>query len=458
MAYIPHTAADTEEMLRSIGVSSIDELFKDIPEDLILDEPIDLKAKSEFEVSQYFEERASENRTFPDGKAFLGAGAYRHFIPAAAKYLISRGEFMTCYTPYQAEVSQGTLQAIFEFQSHICALTGLDSANASMYDGATALAEALTMAMRLKRKKVVYLPELLHPDYRNVCETFLKELDVEIKYLTSKGARTVFEKVDDGSDVAAVVVNTPNCLGGIDDGYEARKLTDELGAVLIAVVNPTSLSVLASPGDYGADIAVGESQPLGIPVSFGGPYAGFFACNKKLIRKMPGRIVGKTRDSEGTEGYVLTLQTREQHIRRDKATSNICTNQGLFALLTTIYMTLIGKEGLIEVAETSLVQTRKLAKGLIEEGVGKLLDEETPYFHEVAIELPIDAEVFCRAMKNEHGILAGLALGRWDAKYRNMILINCTEVHLDKDIAAYIEAAKKTISNLAKTAAGTATS
>ncbi len=449
MAYTPHTASDVQEMLEAIGAGSVDELFRDIPEQLRLKEPLDFPAHTEHEVETYFSERASENRVYPAGRCFLGAGAYQHFIPAAVPYIASRGEFMTCYTPYQAEVSQGTLQVIFEFQSHICALTGLEVANASMYDGATALAEALTMAVREKRKPRVYLPELLHPDYRKVCEAFLREVDVEIRTIPAAGARTDWLAAEaDLEEASAVVVATPNALGGLEEGAAARDLADKAKALLVACVNPTSLAVLAPPADYGADIAVGEAQPLGIPLSFGGPYAGFFAARKALIRKMPGRIVGQTKDKDGKEGFVLTLQTREQHIRRDKATSNICTNQGLFALMATAYLTLLGREGLTEVAETSLARTQELAEGLVETCGCSLYDTSTPYFHEVPVVLPMDAESFLAEMKEEAGILAGWPLVRWYpnlAEAKQVLLVCCTEVVSSMALRRYLDAARNVL-------------
>jgi glycine dehydrogenase subunit 1 len=444
MAYTPHTAQDVREMLASIGVERIDDLFADVPAQLMLTEPVDIPARSEWEIFQYFEERAAENRTVAPGQLFLGAGAYQHYIPAAVKNLINRGEFVTSYTPYQAEVSQGTLQAIFEFQSHICAITGLDVANASMYDGATALAEALMMAMREKRKSIAYLPEFLHGNYREVCETLLGGLGMELRTLPSKGAATDFAAAMATIEpCAAVVIATPNCLGSIEDGQAARALADKAGALLVSLVNPTSLAILAAPGDYGADIAVGEAQPLGLPLSFGGPYAGFFAAKRSLIRKMPGRIVGQTTDRDGKNGYVLTLQTREQHIRRDKATSNICTNQGLFALLATIYITLLGREGLVEVAETSLVRTQQLVDRMTTLGA-TLFNGKTPHFHEAVLELPISAAEFRKRMKDDFGILPGFELAGWFPNLpnaANLLLVNCTEVVTEADIDRYAKAA-----------------
>jgi len=440
MAYIPHTDADRSAMLAAIGAASVDELFEGIPEGVRLKGPLSLPAHSEFEVERYFEERAAENRVYRPGRLFLGAGAYQHYTPAAVLHLVQRGEFMTCYTPYQAEVSQGTLQVIFEFQSHICALTGMEVANASLYDGATALCEAIAMAVRHTRQNVVYVPELLLPAYREVCEAQLVGLDVELRTIPAVGARTDFAGVSDAGKAAAVVVATPNRLGGIEDGAEARALATRLGGLLIACVNPTSLAILAAPGDYGADIAVGEAQPLGIPLSFGGPYAGFFSCRRELIRKMPGRIVGRTKDAQGRDGFVLTLQAREQHIRRDKATSNICTNQGLFAALATMYMTFVGREGLAEVAETSLLRTQQLAARLTANAPVGRFDPMTPHFHEVALRLPIPAMRFLGAMR-ERGFLAGFDLARWGYD-PNLLLVNCTELMTERDIDEYVDAAR----------------
>lgn len=444
-------------MLSAIGADSIDDLFREIPRELLLDDPLDIPSLPEDEIEGRFRRIAAENRLWPRGRCFLGAGAYRHFIPSAAHYLVSRGEFMTCYTPYQAEVSQGTLQVIFEFQSHICSLTGMDVANASMYDGATALAEALTLAIREKRVDRVYLPEWLHPDYRAVCGTFLRGLGVEILTVPASGSVTDYSATDI-QPASAVVVATPNCLGSIEDGNAAREFADRAGALLVACCNPTSLAMLAPPSEYGADIAVGEAQPLGIPLSFGGPYAGYFACRENLMRKMPGRLVGRTRDKDGREGFVLTLQTREQHIRRDKATSNICTNQGLFALMATVYLTLIGRQGLVEVAETSALRAHQLASSMVENGLARVWDPQAAHFHEVVLELPINAESFRQGMKDHFQILAGFALANWFPKLenaKNLLLVNCTELNKPGDIEAYIQGATEVVGALSTAAART---
>lgn len=445
MAYTPHTAEDVAAMLATVGAKSLDDLFRDVPPSLLLKRDLDIEQLSEFDIERRFEQLAAANRTYPAGRTFLGAGAYRHYIPAAVRNLISRGEFMTAYTPYQAEVSQGTLQSIYEFQSHISALTGLDVANASMYDGATALAEALTMAVRETGRRLVWLPELLHPAWRAVCDTFLREIDVEVRTIPSRDGTTDFGAIPDG-DAAAVVIETPNALGAIEDGHAARAAATRIKALLVAAANPTSLAILAPPGEYGADIAVGEAQPLGLPLSFGGPYAGFFAAKSQYIRKMPGRIVGRTHDKAGREGFVLTLQTREQHIRRDRATSNICTNQGLFALMATMYLTLVGKQGLIEVAETSLARTQQLVNGL--QQLGATRHNPAPHFHECALRLPIPAPAFLEGMRTAAGILAGFALERWWPEWpgaANLILVNCTELNSEADVSDYLTAARSVL-------------
>lgn len=445
MAYTPHTPEDIAEMLQAIGAESIGDLFADVPTDLMLREPLPLEAMNEYDLVRFFECAAAQNLTAEPGKLFLGAGAYRHYIPAAVTSLVQRGEFVTCYTPYQAEVSQGTLQAIFEFQSHICQLTGMEAANASMYDGATALAEALLLAVRHTRRNTVLLPEGLHPRYAAVCRTFLEPLGVVI--LTAplaEGGGTDFAaaSVPDESDLAAVVVQTPDFLGVLQDPEHARELAERSGALLVGVCNPTALALIEPPGAWGADIAVGEAQPLGIPLQYGGPYCGYFACREKLIRKMPGRVVGRTTDDKGRPGFVLTLQTREQHIRREKATSNICTNQGLFALMVTLYLTCVGQEGLVEVAETSMARTHALADTLVSETAAEFLFPEAPYFHEAAIRLPVPAAEFVARMREEHEIVAGLDLGRVRDDWRDVLLVCATETNRADDIRHYLRAAR----------------
>jgi glycine dehydrogenase subunit 1 len=440
MAYTPHTAQDVREMLASIGVERIDDLFADVPAQLMLSEPVDIPSRSEWEIFQYFEERAAENRTVAPGQLFLGAGAYQHYIPAAVKNLINRGEFVTSYTPYQAEVSQGTLQAIFEFQSHICAITGLDVANASMYDGATALAEALFMAVRVKKTNRVLVSSLIHPHTLAVIRTFMREINVEVVEAPSKNGSTDWNAVG-ASEFSAVAFQSPNFHGVIEDGNPARAFADSCGALLVASGNPFAMLLAQAPADYRADIAVGEAQPLGIPLQYGGPYCGFFACTKELIRQMPGRIIGRTVDKEGREGFVLTLQTREQHIRREKATSNICTNQGLFALMATMYMTFAGKQGMLQVAETSVARAHALVEGLEAAGATRL-HPGAPHFHEAALRLPIPAAEFLARLRDEHGIVGGYDLGRIAPELADCVLVCATEMNSPANVNAYIAAAQ----------------
>jgi glycine dehydrogenase subunit 1 len=414
MAYTPHTAQDVREMLASIGVERIDDLFADVPAQLMLSEPVDIPSRSEWEIFQYFEERAAENRTVAPGQLFLGAGAYQHYIPAAVKNLINRGEFVTSYTPYQAEVSQGTLQAIFEFQSHICAITGLDVANASMYDGATALAEALFMAVRVKKTNRVLVSSLIHPHTLAVIRTFMREINVEVVEAPSKNGSTDWNAVG-ASEFSAVAFQSPNFHGVIEDGNPARAFADSCGALLVASGNPFAMLLAQAPADYRADIAVGEAQPLGIPLQYGGPY-----CR---------------------EGFVLTLQTREQHIRREKATSNICTNQGLFALMATMYMTFAGKQGMLQVAETSVARAHALVEGLEAAGATRL-HPGAPHFHEAALRLPIPAAEFLARLRDEHGIVGGYDLGRIAPELADCVLVCATEMNSPANVNAYIAAAQ----------------
>lgn len=441
MAYTPHTQADIKEMLDSIGAESIDALFADVPESIMLKKPVAIESLDEFALVQWFEERAAENRTVAPGRLFLGAGAYNHYTPAAVKNLINRGEFVTCYTPYQAEVSQGTLQAIFEFQSHICQLTGMDVANASLYDAGTALGEALMMAVRVTGKHTVHLSATFHPHAIAVARTMMHELGVTVKIVPAKNGITEFAALG-AEESAAFAFQTPNFFGNLEDGRAARAAADRTGGLLIASCNPTALALIAPPGSYGADIALGEAQALGIPLQYGGPYAGFFAAKQAHIRQMPGRIIGRTTDSDGREGFVLTLQTREQHIRRERATSNICTNQGLFALMATMYMTFVGRQGLVEIAETCSAHAHELAERLVAETGAKLATPGAHFFHEFVVTLPIAARGFLYAMREKHDIVAGYELARSFPDRPNDVLVCATEVNTPGDIERYVAAAK----------------
>lgn len=444
MSFVPHSDADRQEMLRAIGASSEEELFADIPEKFRLKKPLDLPpALSEWEAVRELQRIADESRHLI---CFAGAGLYDHHIPAVVDHLIRRSEFYTAYTPYQAEVSQGTLQSIYEFQTMVCELTGLDVANASMYDGASAVAEAAMMANAVQRKRnKIILSHTLNPHYRQVLETYNLGLGmpVEVAPRTAGGVTdldALKKLLDDGT--AAVVVQSPNFYGLIEDWEAAAALAHEAGALLIAVFDPVSLAVLKSPGECGADIAVGEGQALGAGMSFGGPALGLFAARQEYIRQMPGRIVGATQDVDGRRGFVLTLQTREQHIRREKATSNICTNQGLIALAATIYMSAVGREGLREVAEAS-AQIAHYAYGQIVDAGLRPLFPDTPFLREFAIEPPIPArELINRGA--EKGVLSGVALSRFPhLDVDDGLLIAFTEKRSKQDIALLLEVLKE---------------
>ena len=389
--YLPLTDEDRRAMLQALGFRSIDELFaRIIPEEARFQGALDLPpALSELEVRKVVESLARQNRA--DLTLFIGGGVYDHYIPAAVKHIVSRSEFYTAYTPYQAEVSQGTLQAMYEFQSAICDLTGMEVANSSMYDGASALAEAALMALRIqkKRNRILY-SEDLNPRYRQVLHTYTRRQDLEIVEVPTdpRTGQMDLNFVEDALDdrTAALLFQHPNYFGILEEPFRLRELTERVGALLVVAFDPISLGILEPPGAYGADIAVGEGQPLGLPLGFGGPYLGLFAAREKYLRQMPGRIAGATVDAEGKRGYVMALQTREQHIRREKATSNICTNQMLCALTALVYLSLMGKEGLREVAEQSAQKAHYLADQLTRIP-GVRLAFEGPFFREFVLEL-----------------------------------------------------------------------
>src|SRR5262245_2372741 len=402
MAYLPHTAADVKQMLESVGAASVEDLFRSIPVDVRLQRPLELPAaRSEAEILREMERMASKNRRVDDRPTFLGAGVYHRFIPAAVDYLSSRGEFNTSYTPYQPEASQGTLQAIFEYQSMIARLTGMEIANASMYEGATALAEAILMAYSIHGKgRRALVSAGVHPEYREGIQTYFRRHPIGLETLplgpegrTDPGG--LRSKLEEADDVFAVVIQSPNFFGSIEDG---RAIGEAAGALpgasepapgrplLIPSVEPISLALLEPPGSWGADAAVGDGQGLGNDPAYGGPSFGFFATRKSHVRKVPGRIVGETRDRDGRRGYVLTFQTREQHIRRERATSNICTNQGLLCLRGAMYLSLLGESGLAKVAERSLRAAHLAQKRLTSlPGVRPVFS--APFFHEFALSL-----------------------------------------------------------------------
>jgi glycine dehydrogenase subunit 1 len=435
MSFVPHSDADRAEMLAAAGVSSVDELYSDIPEGIRLNQPLDLPAAlSEWEAVRLLDSYASENLPL---LSFAGAGIYDHHIPVAVDHLIRRSEFYTAYTPYQPEVSQGTLQSIYEFQTMVCELTGMDVANASMYDGASAAAEAILVALSATRRNRVVVAGGLHKHYRRVLRTYLagKEIDVSRVPIGSGGrvdAAAVTEALDD--QTAALIIQNPNFYGVIEEVEPLAAAAHEHGALVIVVVaDPLSLALLKTPGECGADLVAAEGQAFGNTPNFGGPVVGLFAATQKLIRKMPGRIVGATTDVEGRRGYVLTLQTREQQIRREKATSNICTNQGLNALAATIHLALVGREGLREVALASVQNAHYAHTALTEAGLEPVFPE-APFFREFAIKTGRPGQDVVRDGLNE-GLLAGVYLSRMPGLgVEDGLLLAFTEKHRKDDI------------------------
>lgn len=436
--YSPHTPADREEMLRAIGVSSIEDLLAQVPADLQAT-PLDLPpALGEAELMAHARGLAAKNRALA---CFAGAGAYDHFIPAAVKALVRRGEFLSAYTPYQAEASQGTLQAIYEFQSSVCALYGMEASNASLYDGATALAEAVTAAARITGRQKILLPASLHPEWRDTLKTYFgKASALALKEIPCPSGRLEPAEVDQRIDdtVAAVVVATPNYFGLLEDGAALAGKAHAKGALVIAAADPVSLGVLEAPGAWGADIAVGEGQGLGNALNYGGPYLGLFACKKAHMRHIPGRICGMTVDAEGKRGFVLTLQAREQHIRRERAASNICSNEALCALAATIHLALLGPEGLREVAELCVDKAHRLAEKACAVP-GFRLRFAGPFFNEFVLECPVPAERVRNALLKA-GLLAGVPLGRYDRAMKNSLLVCATEQRTDEEIDRFAAA------------------
>ncbi|GAB4183801.1 MAG: aminomethyl-transferring glycine dehydrogenase subunit GcvPA [Geothermobacteraceae bacterium] len=430
MRYLPHTEEDIRQMLAAIGVKSVEDLFVEVPEAIRLDRPLDLPpALSEAELMRELDRLAMKNASQNCWSSFLGGGAYNHFIPAVVDHLASRSEFYTAYTPYQPEISQGTLQAIFEYQTLICRLTGLDVANASMYDGASAAAEAGLMAVRATRRKRLLLSAGLHPEYRQTLETYCRYLglelvDVPLDATGRTDVAAVERLLDDAT--AGLLVGYPNFFGVIEPLAQLAELAHERKALLVtATAEAIALGLLKSPGECGADIAVGEGQSFGLPVSYGGPGVGFFAARNKAVRSLPGRLVGETVDGNGQRGFVLTLATREQHIRREKATSNICSNQGLCALMVTIYLSLMGRQGIREVAEQNLAKAN-YAKEAICALDGFEPVHSAPTFNEFAIRCPKPASEILKALEKD-GILGGIDLGRYDADRADQLLICVTE-------------------------------
>jgi glycine dehydrogenase subunit 1 len=428
--YIPNTAEQQQSMLQAVGLAGLDDLFAVIPPEVRLKAPLDLPpAFAELEVAAYMRGLASRNAQNEDYACFLGAGAYDHYIPAVVGDLLQRQEFATSYTPYQPELSQGTLQAIFEFQSMIGLITGMDVANASMYDGATALAEAALMACRVTGRSTVLAARSLNPAWRAVLQTYARFCGFSVQDYGFDPVSGGYVAADLASrlngDCAAVLVQTPNFFGILEDLAQAGQLAHRQGALLVVAVNPTALGLIQPPGEANADIVVGEGQPLGIPLSYGGPYLGFFAARETLLRKMPGRIVGETVDRSGKRGFVLTIQAREQHIRREKATSNICSNEGLCALAATIYLSVMGRQGLRQVAEQCAWKARYAREALLATGQFEPLFRG-PFFHEFTLRYRGDVAALNERLLDHH-ILGGADLGRYGPELAGGWLVAVTE-------------------------------
>jgi glycine dehydrogenase subunit 1 len=454
MPFIPHTKNQIESMLKTIGANTIDELFDEIPNSLRCD--LDTKTASKKSGLENIAEGLNENavqqlinqRANQDGTpiCFAGAGAYDHYIPAAIWEIATRGEFYSAYTPYQAEASQGTLQLIYEFQTMVASLTAMDVANASLYDGASALAEAILMAIRSNKKsksKTILVPNSLSPVYRQVAHSITHNQGIKLKTIDlddkTGQIKSDFYSSDYAEKFAALVIPLPNYLGHIEEVHQLTDWAHKQGALVIAVINPIALGLYEAPGNWGekgADIVIAEGQPLGIPIASGGPYLGLMACKMGLVRQLPGRIIGKTEDIHGKTGFTLTLQAREQHIRRSKATSNICTNQGLLATAATIYMSLMGADGIKRVALKSVHNTLYLKQQLLKiEGINEVFSSH--HFHEVLLSLPVDSTLFIKKMANRN-IVAGYSLKKDYPQFGNSLLICATEKRTTEEMDRYV--------------------
>jgi glycine dehydrogenase subunit 1 len=433
--YIANRIQDEELMLKTIGVESVEELFKDIPESIMLKDGLKLqKSKAELEVTKELESIASRNRNLKDLTCFLGAGVYDRYIPSIIKHITGRSEFYTSYTPYQPEISQGTLQAIFEYQTMIAELTGMDTANASMYDGATACAEAAMLAVDNTKRKNIIVSKTVHPEVRKVLATYMKVHEVSlIEAELSEGVTDIdnLKSLID-KDTAGVIVQSPNFFGIVEDYTEVEKIVHENKALLIMNVEPIAMAVLKTPGEIEADIAVGDGQSLGNSMSFGGPHLGFMAVSARLMRKLPGRIVGQTIDIDGKRAFVLTLQAREQHIRREKASSNICSNHSLNALAAAVYMTTLGKQGIKEVAEQSMKKAHYAYNQLIKTAKYAPLFNK-PFFMEFAVKSPVEISKLNEQLLLK-GILGGYDLGRDYPQFRDGSLLCVTEKRTKSEI------------------------
>jgi glycine dehydrogenase subunit 1 len=440
--FAPHTPADDAEMLARIGLGSIDELFEPVPEAVRLDRPLNVPpALNELELIDHLGELAAKNRAADDLVCFAGGGAYDHYVPAAVKSLASRAEFATSYTPYQPELSQGVLQAVFEFQSVVCELYGMEVANASLYDGASALVEAVNLAVRKTKRHRVVVGAGVHPHYVEVLRTYTSGLGLVVETAPVDDTGVTDWGSVDATDAAALVTQYPNFFGRLESLETASERAHEKGALSIAVTDPTAMGILKSPGSMGADVAVGEGYAFGNPLSYGGPYVGLFATKMDLVRQVPGRIAGETLDADGRRAFVLTLQAREQHIRRSKATSNVCTNQTLMAIAATIHISWLGPVGLHKLGEVCARRTAYAARRLASLS-GCSIKFAGPSFKEIVLQVPGDAAELSRALARR-GFFVGPALGRWFPDLNDCLLVAVTERRTSDDIEGLVEALEK---------------
>ncbi len=441
MPYLLNTPDDRNAMLGRIGAKSVEDLFAPVPPELRLNRPLDIPpALPEMDLTRHIERLAAKNRSAADAVCFLGGGAYDHFIPSVVDAVAGRGEFYTAYTPYQAEASQGTLQAVFEYQTLVCQLTGLDVANASLYEGGSAVAEAVLMALgSTGRHGDVLVAESVHPEYRQTLETYVANLNCRVRVLPTPDG---FLNPDDvraaaNDQTVCVVAQSPNFFGHLEEMRALGEAAHKVGALFVAGFDPVGVGLLQRPGDSGADIAVAEGQGLGVPLGYGGPYLGILACREEFVRKIPGRLVGQTTDRNGKRCWVLTLQTREQHIRREKATSNICTNQGLLALRAAVHLTALGPRGLRETAELCLRKAHYAADRLAAVP-GVSLRFRRPFFKEFTLSVAGKVETLLARLRGR-GYLAGLPLGRWYRQFGNCLTVAVTEKRTREEIDGLVE-------------------
>ncbi|MGD6853587.1 aminomethyl-transferring glycine dehydrogenase subunit GcvPA [Bacillus infantis] len=437
--YLPMTETDKKEMLEKIGASSIDELFSDIPEAVRFKGEYNIKpAKPETALLKELTKLAGKNADLRSNSSFLGAGVYDHYMPVIVDHVISRSEFYTAYTPYQPEISQGELQAIFEFQTMICELTGMDVVNSSMYDGGTALAEAAMLSAGQTRRKKILISEAVHPESKDVVRSYAKGQYIEVVEIPHKDGITDMDALKDqmDSDTAAVIVQYPNFFGRIEPLEELEEVIHAHKSMFVVSSNPLSLGALTPPGKFGADIVAGDAQPFGIPTAFGGPHCGYFAVTSKLMRKVPGRLVGQTVDEEGRRGFVLTLQAREQHIRRDKATSNICSNQALNALAASVAMTALGKKGVRDIAVQNM-QKARYARDQFKKA-GFELAFEGPIFNEFVVKLNAPVKEINKSLLDKE-IIGGYDLGRSYRSLENHMLVAVTELRTKEEIDTFVK-------------------